>query len=50
MQMHVHTYARSRRSKLTEYANLHAYQDHINTPPFQKYKTATLHMVKSLKL
>jgi len=27
-----------------------AYQVHLKTPHFQKYKTSTLHMVKSLSL
>jgi alkylhydroperoxidase/carboxymuconolactone decarboxylase family protein YurZ/quinol monooxygenase YgiN len=32
------------------YANRAAYQSHLQTPHFQHYKTATLKMVKSLKL
>jgi len=32
------------------YANKDAYQSHLKTPHFQHYKTATLKMVKSLKL
>ena len=32
------------------YANRAAYEAHLKTPHFQKYKTATLRMVKSLKL
>lgn len=32
------------------YANQQAYDVHLKTPHFQKYKSATLHMVKSLKL
>ncbi|WP_229728780.1 putative quinol monooxygenase [Hymenobacter glacieicola] len=32
------------------YANQEAYQAHLKTPHFQKYKTTTLKMVKSLKL
>jgi quinol monooxygenase YgiN len=32
------------------YASRAAYESHIQTPHFQKYKTATLAMVKSLKL
>lgn len=32
------------------YANHAAYQSHLQTPHFQHYKTATLKMVKSLKL
>ncbi|MEJ7558834.1 MAG: carboxymuconolactone decarboxylase family protein [Pedobacter sp.] len=32
------------------YANKAAYQSHLQTPHFQLYKTATLKMVKSLKL
>lgn len=32
------------------YANKAAYQAHIQSPHFQHYKTATLKMVKSLKL
>jgi quinol monooxygenase YgiN len=32
------------------YANQEAYDAHLKTPHFQKYKSATLHMVKSLKL
>ncbi|QQD12857.1 MULTISPECIES: putative quinol monooxygenase [unclassified Sphingobacterium] len=32
------------------YANDEAYQQHLKTPHFQKYKTTTLTMVKSLKL
>jgi quinol monooxygenase YgiN len=32
------------------YANRKAYESHLNTPHFQKYKTSTGKMVKSLKL
>ena len=32
------------------YANRQAYESHLKTPHFQKYKTGTLKMVKSLKL
>ena len=32
------------------YASRQAYQSHLKTPHFQKYKTTTLKMVKSLKL
>ncbi len=32
------------------YADRQAYEAHLKTPHFQKYKTTTLHMVKSLKL
>ena len=32
------------------YANQEAYAAHLKTPHFQKYKSATLHMVKSLRL
>ncbi len=32
------------------YANQEAYAAHLKTPHFQKYKTTTLPMVKSLKL
>jgi quinol monooxygenase YgiN len=32
------------------YANRAAYEAHLKTPHFQKYKTTTLKMVKSLKL
>lgn len=32
------------------YANRQAYEAHLKTPHFQKYKTTTLKMVKSLKL
>ncbi|MBV9868282.1 MAG: antibiotic biosynthesis monooxygenase [Abitibacteriaceae bacterium] len=32
------------------YANHAAYESHLKTPHFQKYKTTTLHMVRSLKL
>jgi quinol monooxygenase YgiN len=35
---------------LEMYANREAYEAHLKTPHFQKYKTETLHMVKSLKL
>ena len=35
---------------LEMYANQAAYQQHLKTPHFQKYKTTTLKMVKSLKL
>jgi quinol monooxygenase YgiN len=32
------------------YASREAYKSHLKTPHFQKYKTTTLKMVKSLKL
>lgn len=32
------------------YANREAYEAHLQTPHFQKYKTSTLKMVKSLKI
>lgn len=32
------------------YADSTAYKSHLETPHFKKYKTGTLHMVKSLKL
>jgi quinol monooxygenase YgiN len=32
------------------YASQAAYEQHLKTPHFQKYKTTTLNMVKSLKL
>lgn len=32
------------------YADNEAYQSHLQTPHFQKYKTSTLKMIKSLKL
>jgi quinol monooxygenase YgiN len=32
------------------YENRKAYESHLNTPHFQKYKTSTLKMLKSLKL
>jgi quinol monooxygenase YgiN len=32
------------------YASKEAYEYHLQTPHFKEYKTATLHMVKSLKL
>ena len=35
---------------LETYASAEAYQLHIQTPHFLKYKTGTLHMVKSLEL
>jgi quinol monooxygenase YgiN len=35
---------------LEMYADRQAYEAHLKTPHFQKYKTTTLHMVKSLKL
>lgn len=35
---------------LEMYANREAYEAHLKTPHFQKYKTGTRHMVKSLKL
>ncbi|HCY63258.1 MAG TPA: antibiotic biosynthesis monooxygenase [Oxalobacteraceae bacterium] len=35
---------------LEMYANREAYESHLKTPHFQKYKSTTLHMVKSLKL
>ena len=37
-------------SILEIYANREAYESHLKTPHFQKYKTTTLKMVKSLKL
>ncbi|MBB3223604.1 putative quinol monooxygenase [Pseudoduganella umbonata] len=46
----------SRRDSDTEfrileiYASRQAYEAHLKTPHFQKYKSGTLHMVKSLKL
>jgi len=46
----------SQREKDTEfrilemYASRAAYEAHLKTPHFQKYKSGTLHMVKSLKL
>lgn len=35
---------------LEMYVNKTAYENHLKTPHFQKYKTTTLNMVKSLKL
>ena len=35
---------------LEMYADKTAYEQHIKTPHFQKYKTTTLNMVKSLRL
>jgi quinol monooxygenase YgiN len=35
---------------LEMYADRQAYETHLKTPHFQKYKSTTLHMVKSLKL
>lgn len=35
---------------LETYASAEAYQAHIQSPHFLKYKTGTLHMVKSLEL
>lgn len=35
---------------LETYASTEAYQSHIQSPHFLKYKTGTLHMVKSLEL
>lgn len=32
------------------YASREAYESHLKTPHFQKYKSSTLHMVNSLKL
>lgn len=32
------------------YANREAYEEHLKTPHFKKYKTTTLKMVRSLKL
>lgn len=32
------------------YAGREAYESHLKTPHFQKYKSSTLHMIKSLKL
>jgi quinol monooxygenase YgiN len=32
------------------YADRQAYEAHLKTPHFLKYKTTTAHMVKSLKL
>ena len=32
------------------YANREAYESHLKTPHFQKYKTSTVKMVRSLKL
>ena len=40
----------SRITVLEIYANDSAYQSHLNTPHFQKYKTGTLEMVNSLEL
>ena len=38
------------KSILEIYASEEAYQQHLKTPHFQKYKQGTLHMVKDLKL
>jgi quinol monooxygenase YgiN len=35
---------------LEMYANRAAYESHLKTPHFQKYKTTTLKMVRQLKL
>ena len=35
---------------LETYASTEAYQSHIQTPHFLKYKNGTLHMIKSLEL
>lgn len=35
---------------LEMYADMEAYQSHLKTPHFLKYKTSTPHMIKSLKL
>jgi 4-carboxymuconolactone decarboxylase len=35
---------------LETYASPEAYEAHLKTPHFQKYKTGTLHMVRSLEL
>lgn len=35
---------------LENYAGQEAYESHLKTPHFQKYKSSTLPMVKSLKL
>lgn len=32
------------------YGSRHDYESHLKTPHFQKYKTSTFHMVKSLQL
>ncbi len=40
----------SRVQILEIYADKAAYESHLKTPHFLKYKNATLHMVKSLKL
>ena len=32
------------------YANKGAYESHLKTPHFLKYKTSTIHMVKTLRL
>ncbi len=32
------------------YKNQQAYEDHLNSPHFKKYKSSTSHMVESLKL
>jgi len=37
-------------SILDVYANIEAYETHIKTPHFLKYKTGTLKMIKSLEL
>jgi quinol monooxygenase YgiN len=37
-------------SILEIYASREAYESHLKTPHFQHYKSATIHMVKSLKL
>ena len=41
---------RAYKSILEIYASEEAYQQHLKTPHFQKYKQGTLHMVKDLKL
>ncbi len=52
----VSIYPMSKRDDATEirileiYANRQAYETHLRTPHFQKYKTTTLKMVKLLKL
>jgi quinol monooxygenase YgiN len=35
---------------LETYADIDAYNQHIQSPHFQKYKTGTLHMIRSLTL
>lgn len=47
----MHVQADSTKIRILEmYANKEAYQFHLTTPHFKKYKTTTLAMVKSLKL